>query len=145
MASTKISLTQFSISAHPDLEFFIIINPNSGPGDAPWWPNEDYVREIPRLNACPNVVTLGYVRATYCKRPLEDVFEDIDTYAVRAEDVAFPGLGLQGVFVDETVNLYSEDAKKYLDQVDQKVKKSQGIAGRKLVSILGYLSVNSVC
>lgn len=73
------------------------------------------------------------------------MFEDIDTYAVRAEDVAFPGLGLQGVFVDETVNLYSEDAKKYLDQVDQKVKKSQGIAGRKLVSILGYLSVNSVC
>ncbi|KAF1833012.1 hypothetical protein BDW02DRAFT_648735 [Decorospora gaudefroyi] len=110
------------IVAHPALIFYIIINPNSGPGAAPWWPNPDYVREIPRLNALPNVTTLGYVRATYCKRSLQDVGNDIKTYAARQR-----GLGIDGIFVDETVNLFSEEAKAYLDAVDRKAMQCDSI------------------
>lgn len=121
---------------NPELQFLIIINPNSGPGDAPWWPNEDYVREIPRLNACPNVVTLGYVRVTYCNRPIEEVFQDIETYAERSENIVHSGLELQGIFVDETVNLYSDEAKQYLDRIDEKVKESSGIGGNKQVDYI---------
>jgi hypothetical protein len=121
------------VAAFPDLQFLVIINPNSGPGAAPWWPNEDYIREIPRLNALPNVTTLGYVRATYCKRPLQDVLEDIETYDRRGrEDIRYR---VDGIFLDETVNLYSEEAKRYLDTVDRRARDLMGLAGRELVSL----------
>jgi hypothetical protein len=122
----------FSVAAHPDLDLLVIINPNSGPGAAPWWPNEDYIREIPRLNALPNVTTLGYVRATYCKRGLEDVLEDIETYAKRGRQEE--SLKVDGIFVDETVNLYSKEAKAYLDAIDEKVGESIRVDRRRLAS-----------
>lgn len=132
------SLTINSLAAYPNLQFLVIVNPNSGPGAAPWWPTDDYVREIPRLNTHPNVDILGYVRATYCTRPLADVFDDIDMYATWSLDDEHQGLGVQGIFVDETVNLYSTDAKQYLDEIDQKVKTTEGIGGDGTVRCMLY-------
>lgn len=124
-----------SIESHPALTFLIVINPNNGPGSAPWWPNEDYVREIPRLNSYPNVQLLGYVRATYCKRELCDIFEDVQTYAARGRDMNRGDLAMKGIFVDETVNLYSEEMKHYLDRIDGCVRGCEGIGGDKVVRL----------
>jgi hypothetical protein len=55
---------------------------------------------------------------------VEDLFTDIETYAERGQKDG--GLIVEGIFVDETVNLYSEHAKRYLDAVDQKAKSSFG-------------------
>ncbi|ORY16990.1 Spherulation-specific family 4 [Clohesyomyces aquaticus] len=117
----------------PDLEFVVIVNPNSGPGSHPWWPNADYVREIPRLNAYANVRTIGYVRTGYCKRPIEDVYQDIATYAGWSKNEASPGLWVDGIFFDETTNVYSAKAKAYLDGITEYVKQSEGIRGDKTV------------
>ncbi|KAH6862034.1 Spherulation-specific family 4 [Alternaria alternata] len=114
-----------AVAANPCVRFVVIINPNSGPGAAPWWPNEDYVREIARLNALPNVTTLGYVRVAYCRRPVQDVLEDIETYGRRARED--DRLRVEGIFVDETVNLYSEEAKKYLDAIDRRARTLIGV------------------
>ncbi|KAF1955909.1 hypothetical protein CC80DRAFT_526036 [Byssothecium circinans] len=121
------------IEAHPTLNFLVIINPNSGPGSEPWWPNVDYVRDISKLNAYTNVQTLGYVATTYCKRPVKEVFADIAKYAVWSEDERCPGLGVNGIFFDETPNLYSEDVKMYLDAISASVKSSEGISGDRMV------------
>jgi hypothetical protein len=121
-----------SIAKNPKLKFLVIVNPNSGPGAAPWWPNEDYVRELPRLNAYENVQVVGYVRATYCKRAIEHVFDDIQVYADRCRDEP-AGLGVQGIFLDETTNVYSPLVKEYLGQIDEKVKEMNGIGGDKIV------------
>lgn len=91
------------------------------------------MREIPRLNACGNVRTVGYVATTYCKRSIEDVFRDIDRYADWSRDKRFPGLGVNGIFFDETPNLYDEDVKLYLDGVTGKGKSTEGILGDRLV------------
>ncbi|CAO2654974.1 Nn.00g117070.m01.CDS01 [Neocucurbitaria sp. VM-36] len=122
-----------AISAYPDTEFLVIINPNSGPGASPWWPNEDYVRELPRLNAVPSVTTVGYVRVTYCKRPITDVVQDVETYVSRSMSDELPGLEVEGIFVDETVNLFSKETKHYLDEIDRKVKDNDGIHGERIV------------
>ncbi|KAH2780157.1 hypothetical protein KXW01_005652 [Aspergillus fumigatus] len=66
-----------AITAHPDLDFLVVVNPNSGPGDLPS-PNKDYAREVPKLNAFPNVYTVGYIRIHYCDKPLEKVYQEID-------------------------------------------------------------------
>jgi hypothetical protein len=126
-------LTICSISAYPHLQFIVIINPSNGPGSAPWWPNADYVREIPRLNAFPNVQTVGYVHSTYCKRSSHDLIKDVETYAARSNDDSFQGLEVQGIFIDETVNLYSPKVKQYLDGIDEKIKANDGIGGDRLV------------
>lgn len=123
-----------SVKAYPALKWVVIVNPINGPGGPPWWPNEDYVREIPRLNAEPNVTTIGYIRIDYCRRPIEEVYEDIKTYADRATDPQFPGLGLEGIFVDETPNHHTEEFKNYLDAVDRYIKGIDGILGDRIVS-----------
>ncbi|KAH9882104.1 hypothetical protein J1614_001276 [Plenodomus biglobosus] len=118
---------------YPNLHFVIIINPNNGPGGAPWWPNQDYVREISRLNAHRNVTLVGYVHASYCSRQLSSLLEDIETYASRCTGENGTGLGLQGIFVDETVNLYTIAAKEYLDEIDKKVQSLEGLGGNRMV------------
>jgi hypothetical protein len=122
-----------SISAFQNLKFLIIVNPNSGPGAAPWWPNEDYTREIPRLNEYANVEVLGYVHATYCQRSVENVLRDIKTYGDRHKDEPLNGLQIQGIFVDETVNLYSPKVAQYLGRIDEEIKANDGIGGDRIV------------
>jgi hypothetical protein len=110
------------------------VNPSNGPGSAPWWPNADYVREIPKLNAYPNVTTLGYIGTTYGKKPIAEVFEDISKYSTWSGDAQHAGLGVDGIFFDETVNLYTKNDAEYLDCLTKSVKETEGILGNRLVS-----------
>ncbi|KAG4438151.1 hypothetical protein IFR05_006362 [Cadophora sp. M221] len=95
------------ISAHPSLHFLIVVNPDSGPGDT-FLPSHDYMRELPKLNAHVNVTTVGYVLIEYC-------------------------LGIEGIFLDETPNLYSSERAEYLQAVKQHIKATSGIFGDRLV------------
>lgn len=125
-------LTTSSLEANPNLSFIVIINPSNGPGEAGWWPNVDYIREIARLGSYPNVRIVGYVHSTYCSRPIEGVLQDIQTYADRSlEDGKCQ---VQGIFVDETPNLYTPKTKQYLDTVNTVAWKSAHIGGERLVS-----------
>lgn len=123
------------ISTYPNLDFLVIVNPNSGPG-LPGTPSPDhnYAREVPRLNAAPNVVTVGYVKIDYCHRPLSEVCAEVDTYASWASQDP-PGLGLGGIMVDETPNHYSDERADYLDALGRYVKSSSGILDDRLVSV----------
>ena len=109
------------------------MNPNSGPGSAPWWPNDDYIREIPRLNAYLNVRTVGYVGTTYGRKPLEEVYADIAQYAKWSSDDNCPGLGVSGIFFDETLGLYSDDDFVYQESVTRRTKETEGILGNRIV------------
>jgi hypothetical protein len=108
------------------------VNPNSGPG-APPLPDANYVREIARLNSYANVDTLGYIAIRYCKKPLREVLEEIQTYATWAHDYVRTGLGVQGIFFDETPNLYSSEAAEYLTVLQSYIKGTPGILGKQLV------------
>jgi len=110
------------------------LNPYSGPGAPPWWPDPNYVREVPRLNAYQNVTTLGYVRIGYCKRPREEVLEDIRAYGRWAADETNTGLFVRGIFFDETPNDYSKPAATYLQEINHEVRIAVGVKGSRLVS-----------
>lgn len=122
-----------SIHSHPNTDFLVVVNPDSGPGGSPL-PSHDYVREVPRLNNYKNVTTVGYVLVDYCRRPLSDVFKDIDTYAGWAANPEYPGLGLGGIFLDETPNHFSEHCAEFLETLRQHIKSAPGFSGDKLVS-----------
>lgn len=113
----------------------MVVNPNSGPGDLPS-PNKDYAREVPKLNAFPNVYTVGYIRIHYCDKPLEKVYQEIDRYASWS---ACDGLGLGGILLDETPNHYSEAREEYLRACTGFIKGNQGILRDRMVSSLLFI------
>jgi len=92
------------IRAHPNLNFIIVINPNSGPDGRPYLPDEQYQRAVPYLQGYPNVKLVGYVKTEYGKRDIEGSKNDIDLYwrwdALSKNNSTGP-MGLDGVFVDE--------------------------------------------
>lgn len=125
-------LTCTSIAKHQDLQFIIIINPNSGPGEPPL-PDESYSIEIPKFNAQPNVTTLGYIPINYCKRDSSKVFREIETYGGWSQNDKQSGVFVEGIFFDETPNHYSEKHHEYLQEISEDVKSTNGILGRRLV------------
>jgi hypothetical protein len=125
------------ISAHPSVNFLVIVNPNSGPGGIPL-PSHDYVREVPKLNTQANVVTVGYIRIDYCRKPLTEVFEEIDTYAGWASASENPLLYVEGILVDETPNHYSPERAEYLEALRKHIKNTDGLRGERLVRPLSH-------
>jgi hypothetical protein len=120
------------IAANPDINFLVVVNPNSGPGSGPL-PGHDYVREVPILNSFPNVVTVGYVRIHYCKKPLAETCAEIDTYANWNRNHDIPGLHVQGIYVDETPNHESDISGRYLDHISHFIKHNDGLLGKRMV------------
>lgn len=121
-----------SIDNNPDLHFLIVINPNSGPGEPPA-PDANYSRELPLFNAKENVTTVGYVRMQYCKRSVEEVFDDVVVYGGWSKDHESNGIYVEGIFLDEAPNEFSHDVGKYLNVVSEKIKNTPGILGEKLI------------
>lgn len=112
----------------------MVLNPHNGPG-ASSSPDENYAREIPKLNSRPNVCTVGYVRIDYCKRDLEQVNKDLAKYSGWSTDsVGTTSLGVHGIFFDETPNHYSPKVATYLDSISATVKGLPGILEPRLVS-----------
>ncbi|KAK1833936.1 Spherulation-specific family 4 [Podospora conica] len=124
-----------AIAANPSLDFLIIVNPNSGPGTEPL-PGGDYIREVPRLNAFPNVRTVGYIAVDYCRKPLDKVCDEISTYAnwSRQYGDQIEGLYVEGIFVDETHNHFDDARMRYLERLKCFVKDEvEGLRGDRLV------------
>ena len=119
-----------SILVNPLVEFVVIINPDSGPGSPS--PDASYLAELQKLCNFRNVLTLGYVRTDYCRRPLVDVCGEISTYA-SWEEVGVP---VSGIFFDETPNEYTPKAHAYLRAVSAMVKAVPGIQVPELVSFM---------
>ncbi|KAH6645411.1 cell surface protein [Truncatella angustata] len=122
----------YAFSAHPDTNFLVIVNPNSGPGDTPL-PSHDYLREVPKLNAYPNVYTVGYVRIDYCRKPLWETYGEIRRYADWHAAYEVPGLYVQGIFVDEVPNHFSAERFEYLTEVRSLIKNAHGLLDDRLV------------
>jgi hypothetical protein len=119
------------LNATSDLNYTIIVNPNSGPGDSSL-PNADYVPAIQKLNAFHNARTVGYVRTDYGNRSLDDVLQDISTYSGWAN--SSQGIEMHGIFFDEAAHDYTADVADYMQTANDAVKAASGIAGDKIVS-----------
>ena len=117
---------------HHQLNFLVVINPNSGPGPLPY-PSNDYSPQVQRLNAYPNVQTVGYVRTGYATRNISTVLEEIATYAGWSSNTT--DFAMHGIFFDEAPHQYSADAVDFMTKVNKAVKEESGILGDKTVRI----------
>ncbi|OAG03299.1 uncharacterized protein CC84DRAFT_1125623 [Paraphaeosphaeria sporulosa] len=124
-----------SAAAYPSLQFTVIVNPNSGPGD---WPNPDYAAAIAQLNALSNVQTVGYVDTAQVNQPdgpytIERIGNDISTYASRSANE--PNVALQGVFFDDVSNVYSDSVELLLEEAVNQTKASEGFGNTRTTII----------
>lgn len=123
-----------SAAAYPSLQFTVIVNPNSGPGD---WPNPDYAAAIAQLNALSNVQTVGYVDTAQVNVPggpytIERIGNDIATYAARSRDES--NVNLQGIFFDDVDNVYSDSVELLLEEAVNQTKAAEGLGNPRTVS-----------
>jgi Spherulation-specific family 4 len=97
------------IAAAKKVPIVAIINPNSGPNNAP--PNADYQKGIKDLRQA-GVQIIGYVPSSYANRDLQAVKTDIDLYTKYFQ--------VDGIFIDEAAS--SIDKSKYYQQIYQYIK-----------------------
>ncbi|KAI4180070.1 MAG: hypothetical protein LQ346_007064 [Caloplaca aetnensis] len=90
-----------TIAANPQVQWQIIVNPNSGPGTYP--PDANYVAGLAKLNSYANVATLGYVATNYTRIPYATLTAQIDVYA-RWATYTGANIAVDGIFFDEVLN-----------------------------------------
>lgn len=98
-----------SISSHPDLQFTVVVNPNSGPGSVSMTqqvPDSNWIAAIATLNSYANVRTIGYVHTSEATRALTDVEADISVYANWASYTE-ADIAVDGIFFDEAPSTYT--------------------------------------
>lgn len=118
-------LTSCSIAKYPNVSFTIVVNPFNGPG-IDKLPDTNYQQEVPKLTRHSNVRVVGYVHTSWAKRDLGLVCADVSRYAAWPEHSGNPGLRVDGIFVDETPNIYDSDAEVYLSKLRDHVKAMPG-------------------
>jgi len=111
----------------------VVVNPASGPGAQPI-PDSNYTREIPKLNEHANVRTVGYVSTSYTNRNISLALRDIDTYSAWSENTTVAGLGMQGIFLDETPSQYQPASAQFLDTLAGAITSQTGFGKDPLVS-----------
>jgi Spherulation-specific family 4 len=112
---------------YPSIQFLAIINPNNGPGNNTLL-DPNFQQQLPILNSKKNVMTLGYVPTNFSARDINDVLNDISTYASWSGD-ATSDFTLHGIFFDETPSLYSDESSVFMNQSDNFVKNQTGFGG----------------
>lgn len=122
------------ITAYPDVNFTVVVNPGSGPGPEAL-PDGNYTREIPKLTAHPNTRVLGYVATTYTTRDKALVLKDVETYANWTAQSSNPKLAVNGIFFDETPQQFNASALEYLKDLTSSVKSLEGLGPDNFVSV----------
>ncbi|KAJ6536333.1 Spherulation-specific family 4 [Mycena capillaripes] len=82
-----------ALATFPDVQFYIIVNPDSGPGPS----DTTYEAAVASLRGYANALLLGYVLTGYGTRDPANVTGDVQTYA--GWDAASR---VDGIFFDET-------------------------------------------
>ena len=88
---------------------------------------------MPRLNGFPNVQTIGYLKVDYCQRPMAESCQDVQKFADWNNSHDILGLYVEGIFVDETPNHYSEQRLTYLNELGNFIRGTEGLLGSRLV------------
>jgi hypothetical protein len=113
-----------SISANPGLNFQVIVNVDSGPGESQY-PTSDYVAAIARLNSYANCHTTCYVQTGYTSRPIDDVKRDIKT-CDGWKKYTSANIRMKGIFFDDVVYDYNSTTAAYMRSISEYARKLMG-------------------
>ena len=100
-----------TIEAYPNVQWQMVVNPNSGPGTTGYPSDPNIISGIAKLNSYPNVNTVGYVDTAHGQRDISSVNADVDVYASWAgdgtADIAIGGIYFDDVSSEDSSAMYS--------------------------------------
>jgi hypothetical protein len=116
------------------VNFTVILNPCCGPCFNSK-PEAPYIVEIPKLKNYTNIRTLGYVATNYTSKSIDQVVQEIYTYANWTTILDDPRVAVEGIFFDEIPGLYDWRNYSYLTTAHDTVKGAKGL-GQQLIGML---------
>lgn len=96
-----------AIKAYPNVQWQVIVNPNSGPGTTGYPTDANIITGISNLNKYTNVKTLGYVDTNFTNRAYSAVVSDINVYASWA-GYSQANISIDGIFFDDVNNNFTQ-------------------------------------
>lgn len=113
-----------NISAHPDVTFAVVVNPDSGPGSGQY-PNSDYITGISTLNGYSNVKVLGYVDTGETDIATSTVISQVSQYKGWAS-YSDADIHVDGIFFDDVDGTYSTATYSYYEDIYNQTKSVMG-------------------
>ncbi|OOQ85259.1 hypothetical protein PEBR_26942 [Penicillium brasilianum] len=111
-----------AISSHPDIEFQVIVNPDSGPGDTTY-PDANLITGISTLNSYDNVHVIGYIRTNYAECAQAEVDSQIAVYSGWSSYTA-KNISVSGIFFDEAPRTNENTKIAYMQSISATAKSS---------------------
>jgi hypothetical protein len=111
-----------SIAAHPSIPFYLIVNPDTGPGTTEY-PREAYITAIAKLNSYSNAQVLGYTYTNHGSRAISEVEADIAIYA-KWSSYTGKDISLAGIFFDLTPNGEDQSQLAYFQKLSSTARNS---------------------
>jgi hypothetical protein len=116
---------QTALAANPGIQANIVINVDSGPGDAfSGDAGADWIAGGQALGSLSNVALLGYVPVTLSNRAYADVQADVQTWASWITEQAIP---ISGIFVDEAPNSDCDTCVSYMEDLTTYIRDTVGL------------------
>ncbi|POS84731.1 hypothetical protein EPUL_001871, partial [Erysiphe pulchra] len=135
-----------AVQKYHRITFIIIVNPNNGPGGRGYkkdgdhdhgailLPDNNYKREILKLNSYANVKTVGYVSTRWAHRELRFALSDVAIYSNWSKyPSSTPGLGVKGIFLDETVTQYNNSGAFFLGELTSFIRSNENFGPDALI------------
>lgn len=88
-----------ALDAYPAVNFTIVINPASGPGNETF-PDDNYISGISALNSYANAQTIGYISSLRAKKSQDDFEREVDRY-VNWTSSPDGDIAMHGIFIDD--------------------------------------------
>lgn len=98
-----------TIQGNPGLTFQVILNVDSGPGSSSSGPNSDFASATAKLNAYPNVETLGYVHTLFGEASHDDVNANVSAWHAW-NTYTQANTSIHGIFFDEVHNTEGDNS-----------------------------------
>ncbi|KAG6988575.1 hypothetical protein G7Y79_00071g097460 [Physcia stellaris] len=89
-----------TIESHQNVQFEVVVNPNSGPGTSSVPTDANIITGVSKLNSYSNVHTVGYVLTGHGSRSNASIIADIDAYASWAS-YGGADIAVRGIYFDE--------------------------------------------
>ena len=115
-----------AIEANTNVNFKVIINPNSGPGGAAGtFPDKNYITGISKLNGYKNTDLLGYVDTAYAQRKYTAATADVDAYYGWSKYTK-ADIHMDGIFFDDNPNSDATSPYNYLTNITKYTRTKMG-------------------
>ena len=126
-----------AINAHPDVEWLIVINPDSGPGTQLYPSDPNIIAGIAKIEGYPNVRTVGYVDTAHGQRDVSAVDAEVDVYAKWAT-YSDANITIGGIYFDDVSSEATESTYSYYQTLAAHTRSSMPSSATRVVFNPGY-------